>query len=405
MVGLRTKNGRSRVWVCACAATLGLWIPAPVASASDPGSTISKPDPAKTLSDAIARLDSGVLLTRIDAHRELFQNEAVSLGQLTQALGRADLSSEQRARLNDIAYARFRRAPRAAMGVSYLENQQAERIVIESPLANWDSARVLRPGDALVTIDGRAITKQEDVRISVLSHDPGDQVVVVFERDGVVMRSTIRLGNFADLNETRVAMDRDPYPQAWQMRLERELGTGKVGERIVDLGIKPREMNKADRELRSAMLTPPRELELAAASAAPGTIVVMPDRAGEAGEDRTLVSAGMGGELTSQSFASLDPRRQGYTTRRNRGNGNLGGQERLVDPIAAQRERALREQAGRQQAIKDAEQLLLNPQLNREQRAELRQIIKSNQDQLKLLEVRLMALREPGAPVPAPKIP
>ena len=92
--------------------------------------------------------------------------------------------------------------------------------------------------------------------------------------------------------------------------------------------------------------------------------------------------------------------------RRNRGNGNVGEQPRPnIDPLGAQREQALREQSGRMQAIKDAEQLLLNPKLNREQVSELRQIIKSNQAQLKLLEVRLMALREPGAPVPPPKVP
>ena len=132
----------------------------------------------------------------------------------------------------------------------------------------------------------------------------------------------------------------------------------------------------------------------------------MPDRAGEAGEDRTLVAAGTGIELTSQSFVSLDPKRHPPTMRRNRGNGNVGEQPRPnIDPLGAQREQALREQSGRMQAIKDAEQLLLNPKLNREQVAELRQIIKSNQAQLKLLEVRLMNLREPGAPVPPPRVP
>jgi hypothetical protein len=293
MLGLQRIRGRSKasVFLVLASTVLGC-LAIPQALATDPGAVLAKPDAAKILNDLIARLDSSDLLARIEAHRELFQNDLITLPQLTQSLGRDDLTSEQRTRLNDIGYARFRRAPRAAMGVSYLENQQVERIVIEAPLTNWDSARVLRPGDALVTIDGRAIAKQEDVRISVLSHDPGDQVVVVFERDGVVMRSTIRLGNFADLNETRVVMDRDPYPQAWQLRLERELGTGKAGERVVELGIKPRELSKADRALRAAMLTPPRELEMAAASAAPGSILLVPDRAGEAGEDRTLVAAG-----------------------------------------------------------------------------------------------------------------
>jgi hypothetical protein len=413
MLGLQRIRGGSGVsFLLGCLSTAMVCFAAPQALATDPalardpGSKLAKPDATKTLNDLIAKLDAPDLLVRIEAHRELFQNDLVTLPQLTQALGRADLSSEQRTRLNDVGYARFRRAPRAAMGVSYLENPQVERIVIEAPLTNWDSARVLRPGDALVTIDGRAIAKQEDVRISVLSHDPGDQVVVVFERDGVVMRSTIRLGNFADLNETRVVMDRDPYPQAWQLRLERELGVGRAGERAVEIGIKPRELSKADRDLRAAMLTPPRELEMAAATAAPGTIVLMPDRAGEAGEDRTLVAAGTGIELTSQSFVSLDPKRHPPTMRRNRGNGNVGEQPRPnIDRVGAERDQALREQAGRMQAIKDAEQLLLNPKLNREQVSELRQIIKSNQAQLKLLEVRLMALREPGAPVPPPKVP
>jgi len=383
-----------------CLLMMCVGIAMPLASArslaGEPVTANAAADSAKMLADELARLDSADLKERIAAHRALFQNSSITLDQLTRALGRPELSSEQRSRLNDIAYARFHGSPRAAMGVSFLPNPAVERIVIDAPLSSWDSARVLRPGDALVAIDGNPILAQEDVRISVISHDPGDQVVLVFERDGVVMRSLVRLGNFADLEDTRSAMGVDVYPRAWQLRLERTLGSGRSGERVVDTGVKAKDLARADRALRSALLMPPAELELEASKAGPGSIIMMSDPVGEAGEDRALVAGGSITELTRQAFASLDPMRH-----RNDG-GRSGRRQNAAERIVINNgdlvNRLLARKNDRLEAIRAIEQRLADPKLNREERAEYRRLVEANQGQIRELDLQLRQLGEPKAP-------
>ncbi|MDX2116647.1 MAG: hypothetical protein SFY96_00515 [Planctomycetota bacterium] len=350
----------------------------------------AKADAAAELARLIADLDSAELLTRIEAHRNLFQTETISLSAMISALGRVDLSSEQRTRLNDVAFARFVNSPRGAMGVSYQQGT-GDRLVIDAPLSRWDSARVFRSGDAVISIDGRLVSEIEDVRVCVIARDPGEMANVVFERDGVLMRAAVRLGKFDELDNFRSPITEENYKRAWQLRLEREVGNATIGEHAVESGLTAREVSRRDAALRVAILTPPRELDQAASAAGPNAVVGIADPAGQSGEDRALHVAGTLPELSNQAFTSLDPRRGEGNRRRGPRQVEIQNNAQIV---AALRERFESDRKDREAAIAQDKARLGMPGLNREQLAELRRRIQSNEDAVRVLELQIQSLRE-----------
>jgi putative serine protease PepD len=56
----------------------------------------------------------------------------------------------------------------------------------------------LEVGDVIVEIDGKAITKSDEVRDAITSHDPGDEVELKVQRDGEEKTLTVTLGRRGD---------------------------------------------------------------------------------------------------------------------------------------------------------------------------------------------------------------
>jgi len=56
------------------------------------------------------------------------------------------------------------------------------------------SAGILRPGDVLVSIDGKPVTTPDGVRTAVRAHKPGENVAIKVRRDGGVMALTVKAG-------------------------------------------------------------------------------------------------------------------------------------------------------------------------------------------------------------------
>lgn len=122
-------------------------------------------------------------------------------------------SAEQRDRLLSLARSVFETSARGAMGVSFLPvNAQFGNfdeevfdggIPIEAPVKGFDSERVIKPGDLLLSIDGVRVRTNIEARVQIVSHDAGQVVRLEIEREGKVLQLPLRLGNWGDLNATR----------------------------------------------------------------------------------------------------------------------------------------------------------------------------------------------------------
>jgi hypothetical protein len=159
----------------------------------------------------------------------------------------------------------------------------------------------------------------------------------------------------------------------------------------VESGLTAREVSRRDAALRVAILTPPRELDQAASAAGPNAVVGIADPAGQSGEDRALHVAGTLPELSNQAFTSLDPRRGEGNRRRGPRQVEIQNNAQIV---AALRERFESDRKDREAAIAQDKARLGMPGLNREQLAELRRRIQSNEDAVRVLELQIQSLRE-----------
>jgi hypothetical protein len=190
-----------------------------LAGAATPSRARQNADPI-ALSDAIADLASDRWSVRHRATEQLTQL-GLTLKQLEGVLKRDDLSPEQRERVAQIAFARFRETPRAAMGVGFAAvTPGAEGMPIATVHAPFDSVRVLRPGDILQSVAGVSTSAPAGARPSIISFDPGDLVPIQVLRDGQPLTLSIRLGSFDDLRaSTRI--EASEHRAAWLIRLAR----------------------------------------------------------------------------------------------------------------------------------------------------------------------------------------
>ena len=123
-------------------------------------------------------------------------------------------TAEQRDRLLSLARSVFESSARGAMGVSFgiVNNGQFGNfdeevfdggIPIDGPVKGFDSERVIKPGDLLLSIDGVRVRTNIEARVQIVSHDAGQVVRLEIEREGKVLQLPLRLGNWGDLNATR----------------------------------------------------------------------------------------------------------------------------------------------------------------------------------------------------------
>src|ERR1043165_5443689 len=123
---------------------------------------------------------------------------------------------EQRERLLSIAHQKFDNEPRGAMGIQFnMASPDTRGALIEAPKQGFNAFEVLRVNDRVIFADGLPIDRRETLRKIIVSHDPGDEVPLVVERDGATLEVRVKLGEFSRLNQP---MDRSVMDMAWAHR-------------------------------------------------------------------------------------------------------------------------------------------------------------------------------------------
>lgn len=214
------------------------------------------------LDEVLAKLASPDLAVREEAARALMGRADADLKTIEGLLSRADLSAEQRLRLLHLASVRFRETPRGALGVSFGFGAGSDGLMISAPLANFPAAKVLRPGDRIVAVDGEVIPSNSGfgwsgnspIRPFVISRDPGDTVrlTIIRPREAPAInpnqangRATlppiigptdtievdVALGSFDELRNNNAGLSEDDLSVAWTHR-EARMAAKLAGEVI-----------------------------------------------------------------------------------------------------------------------------------------------------------------------------
>lgn len=199
-----------------------------------PPERTAPPETDAWLAERIAALGAPALAARDAASRALMQSPGLTIDRLIGKLDAPGLGAEQRARLEAAALGRFLRTPRGAMGIRFAgglrqvfaepEDEQAPGVEVGTPVPGWDSARALKAGDRLLTIAGVPLRRSTDAQSVILSHDPGDRVLVTLLRERRRLTVGVVLGRFGDLNST-AAGEESVLRYAWRERVRRVAGS------------------------------------------------------------------------------------------------------------------------------------------------------------------------------------
>lgn len=147
---------------------------------------------------------------------------------IERALQRDDLSEEQRVRLTHVAMERFRASPLGGLGVSFGPAGEGG-VQIQSVVAGFPAAGMLRPGDTILAIGDDIIKGQDHLRAEILSRAPGETLPVLLRRDRTVLELALPLGAYTSLDGAAAL---DEQTVVWAMRLRH--GRRAVGGMAVD---------------------------------------------------------------------------------------------------------------------------------------------------------------------------
>ncbi|MBY0111172.1 MAG: PDZ domain-containing protein [Phycisphaerales bacterium] len=173
-----------------------------------PGALAERADDRTYAVTKVKELDSDLVKVRENAEDAL---RGWSRNQTDRVLSLIEpaASAEQRDRLLSLARSVFDSSPRGAMGVSFgygvqqfggVDEEVFEGgIPIRATTPGFDSDRVLKAGDVLVSIDGVPVRTVSEARIQIISHDAGQVTRVEVEREGKVLQLSLRLGKWSDL--------------------------------------------------------------------------------------------------------------------------------------------------------------------------------------------------------------
>lgn len=200
------------------AAAPALAVPEPAASpATSPAIA-----PADTSAAAlIADLASPKFAVREAASRAL-AGGAAKLSEIEAALERPDLAPEQRVRLLAAGRAVFSGSDRGALGVQF-DTTALDGTVIGQVLPGFPANLSLKARDRIKRISGVRVDtpdpmgRQRGVRPLVVARDPGDEVLMLIEREGQEVEVSVRLGRFRDLNNAALPSSYD-LDEAWSVR-------------------------------------------------------------------------------------------------------------------------------------------------------------------------------------------
>ncbi|HYF15567.1 MAG TPA: PDZ domain-containing protein [Phycisphaerales bacterium] len=215
------------------------------------------PDDRRNADALFARLGSESWEARDESHRRLRDGAGLSLADVEAALRTHGADPEARRRITDIGWKHFVNAPHAAMGVQFNAAQESRGVVISDTIAGFDSTRVLRGGDALLSIAGVDVSQQADAAAVIVSHDPGAEIVVVVERDGEVFEAPLRLGAFTALPGMGRGINEATLQRAWEMRVQRIVADAPAPAPVVP-GLSPRRWRSEAGKNQPERAQPPR---------------------------------------------------------------------------------------------------------------------------------------------------
>ncbi len=179
------------------------------------------PDTRPTVAELVDRLDSPVFAARRQATTDLLIRRDLTLDAAEWLLTDTSLSPEQRLRLERVALEVFARGPRAALGIQF-PRESRDGVRIEAVLDEFPASAMLRAGDRITEADGLPITRQATFRAAILSHDPGEVMVMKLVREGEELEFGVLLGSFARLNVTASPRPGDLLA-AWTLRQARQV--------------------------------------------------------------------------------------------------------------------------------------------------------------------------------------
>jgi PDZ domain len=198
--------------------------------------------PTRPMRDLVTALGDADWATRNAATTELSSAPHATIDALISAVAEKNLEPEQHLRLTNLAWERFSRTPRAALGVSFQNNfvgGMESGAVISGTIEGFDSQRVLKPGDTIYSMSEVRIHSMDDGKRVIQSHEPGERVTLRLFREGQPVIVRVTLGSMVELNSKD--RDRGVRPaepavvrDAFRLRLQRSLGT-KVQRQLLDL--------------------------------------------------------------------------------------------------------------------------------------------------------------------------
>lgn len=228
-----TRSPQRRVmfamFLCSMLPPAGAMAEQPGAAREAPQQDASASTPL-SLDAAVAALIAEDVSSRLRAAETLSGSPDIRLVDLERVLReRRDLSPEQRRKLMSIAKLRFYSEPRGALGIRFAFNDGGGGgAVLADVVQGFPAAEVLRVGDRLLSINGRRIESDDDVRASIVSRDPGERVVIRLARDGKPITVRAVIGTYAGSGFQPDALAQ-AMPIAWRER-SREYGLADLDE-------------------------------------------------------------------------------------------------------------------------------------------------------------------------------
>ena len=143
-------------------------------------------DPA--LRDAAAQLDDPSFTVR-DQATDRLMDKAIDTPQLYALLAGNDLTPEQRYRLLAILQTRLLKSPRGAIGIRMagllpgaMPPNGPVEIRVDDLLPGLPAEKVLQIGDTITAVDGRVLTRSDELINYVQMKQPGDKVTLTVRR-------------------------------------------------------------------------------------------------------------------------------------------------------------------------------------------------------------------------------
>lgn len=192
---------------------------APGSPLQPPAKPTLAPENAEIPEPLLAQLDSPELGAREDATRKIGDPLRFGMNSIQRSLARPGLSPEQRQRLLSAGYELFKSTPRGAMGVAF-DGTTAAGVLVRPAQQGFDASRVLRADDAIRAVDGRRIEDQDQIRVAIISRDPGEPLPLTLVRNGVPIETVVRLGSYTELRNSQ-SLDDSVLAAAWSYRVAR----------------------------------------------------------------------------------------------------------------------------------------------------------------------------------------